>query len=352
MRQFIKKIIPKILVEKIKYLYRVNEVKRFKRKCKKNNQKEFYIFNTPIHGNIGDQAIIYAEEKLLESYNIEAYEIATFQEHLYFDIIKKYCTKDACISITGGGFIGSQWMLEENLVIKVVDTFKNHRIIIFPQTLYFKNDEQGKKELQKSIDIFNNAKDLHIFAREKRTYEFAKDTYKSATVELIPDIVLSLSGYDYNFDREGVLLCFRKDVEKVFSDKDMIILNKAISSLNLKCDKTDTVEDIKVLPNERGDVIDRKLKEFSKYKLVITDRLHGMVFAAITNTPCIVFGNYNYKVEGVFDWIKNKNIIFKKNMENIEDNIVNLLDNKNYSYDKKIEYENEYKKLYELLEEI
>ncbi|MNE93367.1 putative pyruvyl transferase EpsI [compost metagenome] len=37
---------------------------------------------------------------------------------------------------------------------------------------------------------------------------------------------------------------------------------------------------------------------------MITDRLHGMIFAAITSTPCIALGNYNYKVVGSYEWIK------------------------------------------------
>ena len=38
--------------------------------------------------------------------------------------------------------------------------------------------------------------------------------------------------------------------------------------------------------------------------MVVTDRLHGMVFAAISGTPCIVFSNYNHKVQGTYEWIK------------------------------------------------
>ena len=55
--------------------------------------------------------------------------------------------------------------------------------------------------------------------------------------------------------------------------------------------------------HHRKCVID-KLQEFSTARLVITDRLHGMVFAAITGTACIAFRNYNYKIEGTYEWIE------------------------------------------------
>ena len=37
--------------------------------------------------------------------------------------------------------------------------------------------------------------------------------------------------------------------------------------------------------------IEEMLKKYRKCQLVITDRLHGMIFAAITSTPCIALGN-------------------------------------------------------------
>jgi len=48
------------------------------------------------------------------------------------------------------------------------------------------------------------------------------------------------------------------------------------------------------------------LNDFSSSKLVVTDRLHGMVFAALAGTPCVVMGNCNYKVKGIYNWIENK----------------------------------------------
>ena len=74
-----------------------------------------------------------------------------------------------------------------------------------------------------------------------------------------------------------------------------------------------------VSKNNRYDCIRRKMEEFASARLVITDRLHGMVFSAITGTPCIVFGNYNYKVEGTYEWIKYlKYIRFVKSVDEME----------------------------------
>ena len=73
-----------------------------------------------------------------------------------------------------------------------------------------------------------------------------------------------------------------------------------------------------------------KIKEFSKYELIVTDRLHGMIFSFLAKTPCLVLENQSYKIKGVYNWIKkcksiklcsNENIVAKYNeIKNIKFN--------------------------------
>ena len=37
---------------------------------------------------------------------------------------------------------------------------------------------------------------------------------------------------------------------------------------------------------------------------MITDRLHSMIFCAITGTPCVVINSKSPKVRGCYEWIK------------------------------------------------
>mgnify|MGYP000131626154 FL=1 len=56
-------------------------------------------------------------------------------------------------------------------------------------------------------------------------------------------------------------------------------------------------------------LLKQKIKEFQSAELVITDRLHGMIFAAITGTPCIAFDNFNAKVKKVYAYLKDTCIV-------------------------------------------
>ena len=35
----------------------------------------------------------------------------------------------------------------------------------------------------------------------------------------------------------------------------------------------------------------------------MTDRLHGMIFCAITHTPCVVLRSFDHKVMEGFEWV-------------------------------------------------
>lgn len=352
MKKLLKKIFNRIKII-LYYFNFIVRYKKYKKRCQENNKREFIIFNTPVHGNIGDHAIIYAEQKMLDKFNIESIEVPTSYSRYIVNYLKKHISEDAVISITGGGFIGSQWMFEEDLVIRVISEFKNNKLIIFPQTLYYKNDENGIKELNKSKEVFGEAKDLTIFVREEKSYKFAKDTYLKAKVELVPDIVLSLDNFEFNNERKDILFCLRSDVEKSLSDESLSKIENVLEKLELNIYRTDTVTKKWISEKQRKNAIISKLEEFSKYKVIITDRLHGMIFATLTNTPCIVFGNYNYKVEGVYEWIKkvDSNIIYEKNIDNLEKDIKILLEAK-IKNDSNNKYESAFKSIYKILEEV
>ena len=67
---------------------------------------------------------------------------------------------------------------------------------------------------------------------------------------------------------------------------------------------TDTVVQGEIMPKERRGAIQQKIEQFANAQMVVTDRLHGMVFAAIAGTPCAVLKSMSYKLEGCYEWIK------------------------------------------------
>ena len=151
-----------------------------------------------------------------------------------------------------------------------------------------------------------------------KSYKLMKNSYKNAKVILCPDIVLSLDLDDIikNMnDRSYVGICIRDDEEGILSaEEKTAILNKFSNPLLLT---TMCLTGERIDERNREKIVYEKLQEFARCKLVITDRLHGMIFSYITNTPCIALPNSNGKVKGVSTWIKNKGTI--RYVENISD---------------------------------
>ena len=268
------------------------------------------LLDTPTHGNLGDHAIVLAERQFVLSkcQEIEIVEF-TYDECKYCldDIEKKSFAEKDIILLPGGGFIGSLWPNEQENIIKILNKFKEYKIVIFPQTLYFSSDDEGKQLKEEFLNKLKDCKDITLFVRDAASYEWLKRNVKSdwenVKCSLVPDIVTSLSYKENVIRKKQVLLCFRKDLEKV-SDLNFMEVRRVIDRMGYSIEETDTVLQNDIDINDRELVVQRKLDEFAHSSLVITDRLHGMIFSAITGTPCIALDNLSKKVSGGYQWFK------------------------------------------------
>lgn len=292
------KDILKIIVNKPKYINMTKNIDF--------NEKNIYLLNTPEHGNLGDQMIALATIKFLKKY-FDKYNIVEItHDHFKYskNILKRKIKNDALIIVHGGGYLGDLWEEEQKNFCEIIETFYLNKIIAFPQTVYFSDNTKINYYREK----INKYKNLRIFVRENNSYRFLIDNKfcDERNVFLVPDIVLSYPELNFNTKRENILICARRDKEKITSlDKIKVILEKE----KILFDQTDTVIDCAINISKRDEILKSKLFEFSKYKLVITDRLHGMIFAYLTNTPCIAFDNISKKVSGVYQWISHSNCI-------------------------------------------
>ena len=150
-----------------------------------------------------------------------------------------------------------------------------------------------------------------------------KNNFPKCKIFLVPDIVLYNNSITFEKIRNDVLCCFRSDKEKKFNFEKEII--NTIEKNNYKIAFSDTIVNHKVFSFNRKKEVFKKLREFSKYKIIITDRLHGMVFAFLTKTPCIVIENKSYKVKGLYEWIKKCNFIKLYNKSTFESDFLDLI---------------------------
>ncbi|MGG0237746.1 polysaccharide pyruvyl transferase family protein [Bacillus rhizoplanae] len=293
-------------------------------------QKKIFILDACDHKNLGDQAILMAELQFLKDnfidYQVVCVGLGKFD--IYVNLVEKYVGLEDIFVLHGGGNLGNEYKRAESTRRTIIELFPNNPIILFPQTLYFTPNVEGEKELKKSIDIYSKHKNLTLVAREKTSYGLMKKYFNQNTALLTPDIVLYLNKSLTQEVRKGALFCCRNDIEGLLKEKDKKNILNFLQNNYSQVVITDTVGE------NSFEGVEKKFNEFKKAEIVITDRLHGMVFAAITGTPCIALSNYNYKVSGTYQWIRHfKYIKFAESIEQIPCFVAELQTLKNTKYD-------------------
>jgi pyruvyl transferase EpsI len=312
-----------------------------------------FIMGTPMHNNLGDQAITYAETEFIKLYIPNAkIIIVPMQIIMKIKLNTLSCmvsSKDVLIG-HGGGNMGDMYMTEELCRRRFIQLFPNNKIIIFPQTIYFSETKKGLMEIKKTQTIYSRHNDLTLIAREQTSYEKMLLIFRANTVMLTPDIVLSIEKSDITTrPRSGALVCLRADAESNLSIKDKQKITDFITSHYNKIKYTDTISRDKFFfIRSKSKAVQAKLDEFRLAKFVITDRLHGMVFSAITGTPCIAIANFNHKVDGTYKWVSYLPYIkFCNNIDNLEILSKQIKVNQTYKYNP-----NHFRKYWNMIEEI
>lgn len=271
------------------------------------------------YGNLGDVAITYAQIEFLRR-KLVGYEVIDFpisKTLKSLKALKNVCTPDDIITVVGGGNMGDMYFDIELLRLMVVKNFKNNHIILFPQTIDYSNTPRADYLKRLGQRVYTSHPNLLMCAREIVSYEMMKKLYPKVRVELVPDIVMSLDERLPKHDRTGVVFCMRNDSELGPRSHVARQLREKLVVKYMKLYDYDTHigrNGLSIV--ERKSELSKIWERFRQSKWVVTDRLHGMIFAFITGTPAVVFPNCNFKIAGCYEWIKDCGYIhFVDNME-------------------------------------
>lgn len=281
--------------------------KTFRTRTKSNR---VFVFLAGDYGNLGDVAITYAQEHILNVYyhGYEVVDVPISRTLALLRPIKEIITPSDIITITGGGNMGKMYGDIELLRLMVIRAFPNNKIVVFPQTSDYECEKGYLFSLAKKT--YNKHNDVTLLAREDVTFSKMSKFFSSAKRFLVPDVVMTLDLWKNN-ERKGILFCLRNDKEKSsFAEKTDEVVERA-KSLGMPIFYYDThIEKSHMSLDVRNEELHEIWDKFSNAKLVVTDRLHGMIFAYITGTPAIVIPNNNFKVEKCYEWIANCGYIF------------------------------------------
>lgn len=312
-------------------------------------ENQIFFIGYPEYNNLGDHAIAYASIKFLED-KFPHKKVNIITEKNFNQNYKKYkriIKRTDLIFVQGGGNVGDEYVDQELMRKKIIKCFPNNLIINLPVTIYFKNEKNYKTIMNKYYN-----KDYYFLCREKYTYEYIKkdEAIKSF---LTPDIVLYLKGKlnflnDRIIDEHKVVCCLRNDIESKMSFNDRIEIKDILINKGFKINAVDTCTNHDISFAYSKTEIEIYLRNLSNAKLVVTDRLHGLIFSYLAGVPCIVFNNYNYKIKGIYEWLKNSGMVYlAKNINELNEILENnLISKSNY-----IDFNDSFDIVYKIMEE-
>lgn len=306
-------------------LMEIQEYQKFLERNFSRGTRKCFLFMLPEHGNAGDYAIGHAEEKFIKKYFPE-YKLVTVTtaEWVYAgESIIKHVNPDDLIFLNGGGYIGDLWDDTSNYQ-SIVEAFPDNFKFFFPNTLTYKSrPNETYKPFVDEMMWFKKQKKLYTMFRDEYSYQQFKAYDDRACY--FPDMVL-FSHYERKKDCDNarVLLCFRGDREKVFNKVD--IIKKLLKENDFEADEMDIYAGRYVSQQSGYAFVDFISEKMQEYACVLTDRLHGMLLATVSDVPCIAFDNSTHKVHGVYAWIEDIKRVKCLRDEDLKDIIADIRD--------------------------
>lgn len=273
-----------------------------------------FLFLAADYGNIGDLAITAAQAAFLRKHApgraVVPVPISATRE-LIRSLHKQVRPHDL-ITIVGGGNMGSLYPDIEELRQLVIRSFPKNCIVCFPQTLDWNDSVESDRALARIVSVYSRHPDLHLFARESITRAKLGELFRNhsnVSIGYVPDIVLSATagalGSVSGRAPSGILRCLRDDRERALDPARYAQLDEALADLRQVVEVTDTHAGGSQLDEAHcGRMLSGKIDQFRAARLVVTDRLHGMILSLLAGTPCLVLPNANHKIKQTWrDWL-------------------------------------------------
>lgn len=279
------------------------------------------LYDVPFYKNIGDVLIWQGELNFLEGNGIEILDFADY--HTYK---KLKFSADVTILFQGGGNIGDLYHEHVDMLLKLVGDFPNNRIIVFPQTVFYKDEKRMKQDFA----LLRKHGNLYFCARDNTSYEIIKPLLADKAL-VLPDMAFCI---DRHFLRQwqkkvsyNSLYVRRNDVEANGSIiqgsfdtvTDWPCFEHKIKSSNILNTAFDRI--YRYLPFVRF-VLRERWKQYannsfrllmlrdgvsfiSPYKEIVSERLHGCILAILLDKEVTVVDNSYGKNKSFFEtWLK------------------------------------------------
>ncbi|MFD1957527.1 polysaccharide pyruvyl transferase family protein [Paenibacillus thailandensis] len=259
-----------------------------------------YYIDIPVHSNGGDLLILKGTEAFFKDYGIHVrarYSVLDFPDSLLIP-------KDHIIVLHGGGNFGDLYPQHQRLREKIVSDYPHHRIVMLPQTIFYKKES----EFDRTAQIFNKHKDVHLYVRDTLSFKLASEKFNRCCVYLSPDMAHQLWPIRHAGTPAKELLCFlRTDIEKTKEQERLEAEGRGDyldwGSLYSRFEQKSIKLIVRLIQRGSGlpmhtiwakytdYLVNKAIKRFGSYRSVQTSRLHGHILSCLMDKPNVLLDN-------------------------------------------------------------
>ncbi|MGN7455225.1 polysaccharide pyruvyl transferase family protein [Paenibacillus pasadenensis] len=263
---------------------------------------EIIYIDYPVYSNIGDILIMKGTEAFFQAHGIRVkarYSVADFPDELRVP-------PGVILVLQGGGNFGDLYAKHQLLRESVVERYPGNRIVVLPQTIFYKSE----LNFGRTASILNRHPDLHLYVRDSLSYEMASKKFKNVQVYLSPDMAHQLYPIAApEHPTKDTLFFLRTDVEKTPEQEKLERKaggseSKDWQHLYHPAERKGIVLIMKLyrFTAARGllqrvwyrysqHLVDKAVRQFGSYRMIVTSRLHGHILASLMDLPHVVLDN-------------------------------------------------------------
>ncbi|MBY4037875.1 polysaccharide pyruvyl transferase family protein [Rhodococcus fascians] len=272
----------------------------------------------PNHFNAGDSLIYAGEVEYLKQLDVHVDYVSDPFTHNN-DLLEQR-VGDGTLFLQGGGNFGDRWPMDQKFREAIVARFPRNKIVCLPQSI----DYSDADAMHRTAALYAQHPDLTLMLREQRSYELALAHFPNNRVEYCPDMAF---GAEIAHSAEGSAV----DVVKLVRD-DSESLGHASVNVDASSVQYDwglhgrdlAISTVVTLPTRIAynfptanrllyPALVRSYEQTAKLNLrvaqrilnlapvVLTDRLHAAVLAAMMGKRVVAMDNANRKVSGIYD---------------------------------------------------
>ncbi len=211
---------------------------------------------------------------------------------------------DGPIFIHGGGNFGDLWISHQNFRERVLERFPGRQIIQFPQSIHYRSQER----LEESARIIGRHKNFVLLVRDEESQQVAEKHF-DCQVRLCPDMAFCIGPIQpLGEERFPVLAMLRTDQEKA-SDYDLsahpelrvedwisesakrVRVAKAFGAASALLAFKPAETQLRKLDAAAHNRFRRGVRQVSRGRAIVTDRLHVHIFSLLLGRPHAVLDN-------------------------------------------------------------